>query len=249
MKNILKTFLSCCLWGLLYQFIAGYFFLHSWLNLFSELFRFADREFYSVRKTSTYNSSTIFLYLSGLVDVSWFSFLLSQMEPLGIWLDQGIYLCWSQRCKLIFHTILYITTNSIPQLINKKWYNKIAFLPTILISALFHEYVLWAPLRSIMPLLLLLFGTFGCKSIFIFSIIPTCEIIRFPHPAILFIVRPSPTVKFWNYFLHFGLHFGVSIMIFLYTMEFYARHFCPSEGSFIQTFIPRMYDCYYVVIK
>lgn len=28
--------------------MAGYFFLHSWHNLFGELLRFADREFYSV---------------------------------------------------------------------------------------------------------------------------------------------------------------------------------------------------------
>jgi len=36
------------LWGLVLQFMAGYFFLHSWCNLFSEVLRFADREFYSV---------------------------------------------------------------------------------------------------------------------------------------------------------------------------------------------------------
>ena len=42
------TFLACTLWGLVLQFTTGYFFLHSWLNLWSELLRFADREFYSV---------------------------------------------------------------------------------------------------------------------------------------------------------------------------------------------------------
>jgi hypothetical protein len=40
------------LWGLVLQFMAGYFFLHSWHNLFGELLRFADREFYSVRRDS-----------------------------------------------------------------------------------------------------------------------------------------------------------------------------------------------------
>lgn len=42
------TFLTCTLWGLVLQFMAGYFFLHSWLNLWGEVLRFADREFYSV---------------------------------------------------------------------------------------------------------------------------------------------------------------------------------------------------------
>lgn len=44
------TFLTCSLWGLVLQFMAGYFFLHSWLNLWGEVLRFADREFYSVSK-------------------------------------------------------------------------------------------------------------------------------------------------------------------------------------------------------
>ena len=67
--------------------------------------------------------------------------------------------------------------------------------------------------------------------------------------ALLFIVRPSPKVKFWNYFLHFGLHFGVSIMIFIYTMEFYARHLCPKENTIVNTFVPRFYECYKTISK
>ena len=47
-----KTFLSCMLWGLVMQFMSGYFFLHSWNNLFGELLRFADRQFYSVSPLS-----------------------------------------------------------------------------------------------------------------------------------------------------------------------------------------------------
>ena len=47
-KILAKTFLTCMLWGLVMQFMAGYLFLHCWNNLFGELLRFADREFYSV---------------------------------------------------------------------------------------------------------------------------------------------------------------------------------------------------------
>ena len=39
------------------------------------------------------------------------------------------------------------------QLFNSKFYNRIASFPTIIISALFHEYVLWAPFRFIDPIL------------------------------------------------------------------------------------------------
>ena len=50
LKKFLETFLRCMLWGMLLHFMAGYFYLHSWSNLFGELLRFADREFYSVRE-------------------------------------------------------------------------------------------------------------------------------------------------------------------------------------------------------
>lgn len=64
----MSTFLTCSLWGLLYMFMTGYFFLHSWLNMYAELFRFADREFYSVRinylitATIEHYLETIFIY-------------------------------------------------------------------------------------------------------------------------------------------------------------------------------------------
>lgn len=51
-KVLAKTFLTCMLWGLVMQFMAGYVFLHCWNNLSGELLRFADREFYSVKHHS-----------------------------------------------------------------------------------------------------------------------------------------------------------------------------------------------------
>ena len=65
------TFMTCCLWGLVLQFMAGYFFLHSWLNLWGEVLRFADREFYSVRK--------VFVFLASLPILC--SFFLSCILP------------------------------------------------------------------------------------------------------------------------------------------------------------------------
>lgn len=49
------------------------------------------------------------------------------------------------------------------QVFNSKFYNKIAVFPTILLSGIYHEYVLWAPMRYVMPVLLLQFGMFGGK--------------------------------------------------------------------------------------
>lgn len=40
--------------------MAGYFFLHSWLNLWGELLKFADREFYSVSSSVSSLLSLIF---------------------------------------------------------------------------------------------------------------------------------------------------------------------------------------------
>lgn len=49
------------------------------------------------------------------------------------------------------------------QLFNSRLYNKVAVVPTILISGVYHEYVLWAPMRYVMPVLLVQFGVFGGK--------------------------------------------------------------------------------------
>lgn len=62
--------------------------------------------------------------------------------------------------------------------------------------------------------------------------------------ALLTLVRPSHKVG-WNYFLHIGLHMGVSIMVFCYTMELYARKICPLEENILNTFVPRFYSCYW----
>ncbi len=43
-------------------------------------------------------------------------------------------------------------------------FNKMAFVPCILMSAIYHEYVLWAPLRFVLPVLLLQYSTFGRES-------------------------------------------------------------------------------------
>ena len=48
----------------------------------------------------------------------------------------------------------------------------------------------------------------------------------------------------WNYMVHWGLHFGVSVMVFCYAMEFYARLICPEEENIVNTFFPRFYDCF-----
>ena len=64
------------------QFMAGYLFLHCWNNLFGELLRFADREFYSVQLLVIYlwPTSDANFYLSGLVDMHLVFSVLSQVE-------------------------------------------------------------------------------------------------------------------------------------------------------------------------
>lgn len=51
------------------------------------------------------------------------------------------------------------------QLFRSRVYSKIASLNAILISAVYHEYVLWAPLRFVLPVLLLFYSTFGGESV------------------------------------------------------------------------------------
>ena len=66
----------------------------------------------------------------------------------------------------------------------------------------------------------------------------------YAHAVVLFILKPSSTSMSWNYMIHWGLHFGVSVMVFCYAMEFYARLICPKEENFMNTFFPRFYECF-----
>ena len=127
------------------------------------------------------------------------------------------------------------------QLFNSKLYNKLAFFPTIIISAVFHEYVLWAPMRFVLPILLLMFGVFGGQLILIHFL---DNLHCLSLSVMLFILRPSSTSMLWNYLIHWGLHFGVSVMVFCYAMEFYARLICPKPQNFVNTFLPRFYECF-----
>lgn len=181
-----KTFLSCMLWGLVLQFMSGYFFLHSWNNLFGELLRFADRQFYSDWWTS--NSFSEFYRKWNLL--------------VHDWIKAYIY----QDLKNLFKSRLF---------------SKIAFLPAIIMSAVYHEYVLWAPLRFVMPVLVFQYCTFG---------------------IVFFAIKPSSSS--WNYLVHIGLQIGMSIMVFCYAMEFYARKICPKEENAVNTFVPRFYECF-----
>lgn len=100
-KVLAKTFLTCMLWGLVMQFMAGYLFLHCWNNLFGELLRFADREFYSVRLIVCYFWCWFFsVCCTGLVDVYLFFPILSQVELACTRLDKGIHLPRPQGCTL-----------------------------------------------------------------------------------------------------------------------------------------------------
>ena len=62
--------------------------------------------------------------------------------------------------------------------------------------------------------------------------------------VLLYFYRPSSQAKYFNYFLHFGLNFGVSSMVFCYATEFHARKMCVKEENFVNTFVPRFYECF-----
>ena len=93
------------LWGLVMQFMAGYLFLHCWNNLFGELLRFADREFYSVSRSlcgfqlhAVIGTAVANVPFLGLVDLYIILTVLSQVESTGTRLDQGLHLPRPQNC-------------------------------------------------------------------------------------------------------------------------------------------------------
>ena len=162
MQTFMLTLLTCSLWGLVVQFMAGYFFLHSWLNLWGELLKFADREFYSVSSLCVLWEfpKTPCCLQDWWTCTSFSAFYRKWNLLVHDWIKAYIY----QDMK----DVSCITVCSTPQisrvqLFRRRWYNRIASLPTIIISAVFHEYVLWAPVRFVLPLLLIMFGLFGGK--------------------------------------------------------------------------------------
>jgi len=62
--------------------------------------------------------------------------------------------------------------------------------------------------------------------------------------VLLYCYRPSSQGRYFNYFLHFALNFGVSNMVFCYATELYARKMCVREENFVNTFVPRFYECF-----
>ena len=130
-----------------------------------------------------------------------------------------------------------------------------AFVPCILMSAIYHEYVLWAPLRFVLPVLLLQYSTFGRES-HTYARPHTHTLTYMPAPThtpshvcpsyvvLLFALKPSSHSS-WNYLIHVGLQVGVSLMVFCYVMEFNARITCPKEENAVNTFVPRFLACYF----
>ena len=85
-----------------------------------------------------------------------------------------------------------------------------------------------------------MFGFFGGN-----NLAPLGILLILSGAGVLYFVRPNTSTHFWNYFLHVGLQLGVSVMVFVYATEFYARKTCQREENLINTFIPRFYDCFF----
>lgn len=91
--------------------------------------------------------------------------VLQEVELADSRLDQGLHLPGPQRRETdrssLDPAVINVYTIYSFQFFNHKLYNKIAFFPTIIISAVYHEYVIWAPMRFVLPVLLAQFGVFG----------------------------------------------------------------------------------------
>lgn len=98
-----------------------------------------------------------------------------------------------------------------------------ATITVFLISAIFHEYILVVTFRFFYPVMLILFGFIGV--------------------ALIFVTRKLSLGG--NIFFWFGIMAGNGILFTLYSMEYYARLYCPPYSDQLSDLLlPRSLVCY-----
>lgn len=150
-KALVLAVFGCMLPGTLVLLCGFFCLLHSWLNAFAEMLRFADRMFYQVGLP--YN----ICYEAEKINYLFFFFVFQD------WWNSSTYATYYRTWNVVVHDWLYTYVyKDIYELCGRR--NRvIPMLIVFFISSIFHEYIITFTFRSFYPILLLMFGGFGSK--------------------------------------------------------------------------------------
>ena len=166
-KSLVLAVFGCMLPGTLVLLCGFYCLLHSWLNAFAEMLRFADRMFYEASNPTLINASLIILtrHFTGLVELVDLRVVLPHMERrcARLVMVSLLPIFWALKLIILIGNRLYTYVYKDVYELCKRRSRVVPMLVVFIISSLFHEYVITFTFRCFYPVLLLMFGGFGSR--------------------------------------------------------------------------------------
>jgi sterol O-acyltransferase len=135
---------------------------------------------------------------------------------------QTFYRKWNYVVYDWIHAYIY---KDVKKAAKSRGFKKLPVLLSMIISSLFHEYIIAVALKYLIPFLSIEFVLLG---------------------GIFYFLRPVVFGRrIWNTIFLFALSLGNALMVWLYAIEFYARVYCPKEDTLKNAVIPRIYECFF----
>lgn len=141
------------------------------------------------------------------------------------WWNSTSYANYYRTWNVVVHDWLYYYAYRDFLWFFGKKFRAAAMLSVFTVSAAVHEYVLSICFGFFYPVLFCLFSCFGV--VFNFTLNDR---------------RKGP---FWNVIMWTSLFLGQGVIICLYSQEWYARQYCPTENpTFLDYLKPRSWSCH-----
>ncbi|CAF3750192.1 unnamed protein product [Rotaria sordida] len=139
------------------------------------------------------------------------------------WWNSTSFAAYYRTSNVVVHDWLYTYVYREIYIFMGRKSRSIPTICVVLLSAIFHEYVMVFALGFFYPVIFLVFGVVGLVCLF---------------------CLPRQESVTYNILVWILLFIGVGLQSCLYFMETYARKSCPSNNTFWDKLIPRSFVCY-----
>ncbi|CAF1259747.1 unnamed protein product [Rotaria sordida] len=139
------------------------------------------------------------------------------------WWNSTSFAAYYRTSNVVVHDWLYTYVYREIYILMGRKSRSIPTICVVLLSAIFHEYVMVFALGFFYPVIFLVFGVVGLVCLF---------------------CLPRQESVTYNILVWILLFIGVGLQSCLYFMETYARKSCPSNNTFWDKLIPRSFVCY-----
>jgi sterol O-acyltransferase len=134
---------------------------------------------------------------------------------------QTFYRKWNY---VVYDWIYAYMYRDVRSLFKNTKYRFLAVLPTLFISAVFHEYIIAVAIKFFFPVLTVMFFIFG---------------------GIVYFMKPQVGgQRVWNTLFLWCVSTGYGWMVWGYAIEFVARIYCPPEDTTWAPFTPQIFSCF-----